>query len=246
MVRRFDPRPLPAEVLDRILHSATRAPSAGFSQGLDLLVLEGPEAVRGFWRATADPRFARPYSTAEPPVIVLVLSDKQAYLDRYGAPDKAGLGMDAEEGWPVPYWDMDAAMAVMLMLLTAVDEGVGAWFRRVPRAGASWRLGVPEGAAGRAWHLLAGGRRQPRPAGHAPPPVDRLSTGAAGALTPGRRGGATRGGRLIPGPSKEEICPRCGSGGPGTSGWRGRPSGTTPVRVVELGDVVVTRGNFRW
>jgi nitroreductase len=83
MVRRFDPRPLPAEVLDRILHSATRAPSAGFSQGLDLLVLEGPEAVRGFWRATADPRFATPYSTAEPPVIVLVLSDKQAYLDRY-------------------------------------------------------------------------------------------------------------------------------------------------------------------
>ena len=128
MVRRFDPRPLPAEVLDRILHSATRGPSAGFSQGLDLLVLEGPEAVRGFWQATADPRFAKPYSTAEPPAIVLVLSDKQAYLDRYGEPDKAGLGMDVEEGWPVPYWDLDAAMAAMLMLLTATDEGVGAWW----------------------------------------------------------------------------------------------------------------------
>ena len=57
MVRRFDPRPLPAGVLDRILESATHAPSAGFSQGLDLVVLEGPEAVAGFWRATADPRF---------------------------------------------------------------------------------------------------------------------------------------------------------------------------------------------
>ena len=128
MVRRFDPRPLPAGVLDRILHSATRAPSAGFSQGLDLLVLEGGDAVRSFWRATANPRFERPYSTAEPPAIVLVLSDKQAYLDRYAAPDKAGLGMDVEAGWPVPYWDMDAAMAVMLMLLTAVDEGVGGWY----------------------------------------------------------------------------------------------------------------------
>jgi len=128
MVRRFDPRPLPAETLERILRSATRAPSAGFSQGLDLLVLEGPEAVRGFWRATTDPRFGKPYSTAEPPVIVLVLADKQAYLDRYAAPDKAGLGMDVEAGWPVPYWDMDAAMAVMLMLLTAVDEAVGAWW----------------------------------------------------------------------------------------------------------------------
>jgi nitroreductase len=128
MVRRFDPRPLPAESLERILRSATRAPSAGFSQGLDLLVLEGPEAVRGFWRATTDPRFGKPYSTAEPPVIVLVLADKQAYLDRYAAADKAGLGMDVEAGWPAPYWDMDAAMAVMLMLLTAVDEGVGAWW----------------------------------------------------------------------------------------------------------------------
>jgi nitroreductase len=147
MVRRFEPRPLPDEVLDRILHSATRAPSAGFSQGLDLLVLEGREAVRGFWRATADPRFATPYSTAEPPVIVLVLSDKQAYLDRYAAPDKAGLGMDTEAGWPVPYWDMDAAMAVMLMLLTAVDEGVGAWYFGVFHgAGALLAdLGVPEG-----------------------------------------------------------------------------------------------------
>ena len=55
MVRRFDPRPLPAGVLDRILESATHAPSAGFSQGLDLVVLEGPEAVAGFWQATADP-----------------------------------------------------------------------------------------------------------------------------------------------------------------------------------------------
>ena len=147
MVRRFDPRPLPAEVLDRILHSATRAPSAGFSQGLDLLVLEGPEAVSRFWRATADPRFDKPYSTAEPPAIVLVLSDRQAYLDRYAAPDKAGLGMDTEEGWPVPYWDMDAAMAVMLMLLTAVDEGVGAWWFGVFHgAEALLRdLGVPEG-----------------------------------------------------------------------------------------------------
>jgi nitroreductase len=147
MVRRFDPRPLPAETLERILRSATRAPSAGFSQGLDLLVLEGPEAVRGFWRATTDPRFGKPYSTAEPPVIVLVLADKQAYLDRYAAPDKAGLGMDVEAGWPVPYWDMDAAMAVMLMLLTAVDEGVGAWWFGVfSGAEALLRdLGVPAG-----------------------------------------------------------------------------------------------------
>jgi nitroreductase len=147
MVRRFDPAPLPPAVLERILHSATRAPSAGFSQGLDLVVLEGPEAVGDFWRVTTDPRFGKPYSTAEPPVVVLVLSDPQAYLDRYGQPDKAGLGMDTEAGWPVPYWDMDAAMAVMLMLLTAVDEGVGAWWFGVFHGAEALLadLGVPEG-----------------------------------------------------------------------------------------------------
>jgi nitroreductase len=147
MVRRFDPGPLPDGVLERILHSATRAPSAGFSQGLDLVVLEGQEAVQGFWQATTDPRFGKPYSTATPPVIVLVLSDPQAYLDRYGEPDKAGLGMDTEAGWPVPYWDMDAAMAVMLMLLTAVDEGVGAWWFGVFSGAEALLgdLGVPPG-----------------------------------------------------------------------------------------------------
>ena len=147
MVRRFDPRPLPAEVLGRMLESALHAPSAGFSQGLDLVVLEGPEAVGGFWLATADPRFGRPYSSAEPAAIVLVLSDKQAYLDRYAEPDKAGLGMEVESGWPLPYWDLDAAMAAMLLLLAAVDEGVGAWFFGVFHGAEALlrHLGVPPG-----------------------------------------------------------------------------------------------------
>jgi nitroreductase len=38
------------------------------------------------------------------------------------------LGMEVEEGWPVHYWDLDTAMAVMVMLLAAVDEGLGAWY----------------------------------------------------------------------------------------------------------------------
>ena len=55
--------------------------------------------------------------------------------------------MDAEEGWPVPYWDMDAAMAVMLMLLTATDEGVGAWYFGVFHGAEALlrELGVPAG-----------------------------------------------------------------------------------------------------
>jgi nitroreductase len=61
-------------------------------------------------------------------VVAVALPDKQAYLDRYAEPDKAGLGLDAEGAWPVAYWDLDAAMAAMLLLLAAVDAGLGGWF----------------------------------------------------------------------------------------------------------------------
>jgi nitroreductase len=30
--------------------------------------------------------------------------------------------------WPVPYWDIDTGMAALLILLTAVDQGLGACF----------------------------------------------------------------------------------------------------------------------
>ena len=41
MVRAYDPdRPVPTEVVDRLLEHAVRSPSAGFSQGWDFLVLE--------------------------------------------------------------------------------------------------------------------------------------------------------------------------------------------------------------
>ncbi|MBA2428064.1 MAG: nitroreductase family protein [Actinobacteria bacterium] len=127
MVREFSAEPVQSEVLDRVLEAGLHAPSAGFAQGLELIVLEGAEQLSEFWRIT-DPRGRKHSNDRPPPVVVVPLTDKSAYLKRYAEPDKQGLGMDVEEGWPVPYWDLDAAMSVMLMLLAAVDEGLGAWF----------------------------------------------------------------------------------------------------------------------
>ena len=147
MVREFTAAPVPAAALDRILASALRAPSAGFSQGLELVVLERPEERAEFWRIT-DPRGRKlGRGDAGPPVVVVPMADRTAYLRRYAEPDKRGLGLDVEEGWPVAYWELDAAMAVMLMLLTAVDEGLGAWFFGIFRGESAlleW-LGAPEG-----------------------------------------------------------------------------------------------------
>ncbi|HZN42605.1 MAG TPA: nitroreductase family protein [Actinomycetota bacterium] len=130
MVRRFAQRPVPPEVIDRILDTGRRAPSAGFSQGLELLVLDTPETVATFWETTRDPRFGWDEEDVAngPTVLILPLPDARRYLDRYSQPDKIDFGMDEEANWPVRFWEIDAAMASMLILLAAVDEGLGAWF----------------------------------------------------------------------------------------------------------------------
>lgn len=150
MVRAYDPgRPVPAEVLDRILDHATRAPSAGFSQGWDFVVLQTPAERELFWHTTADggepDAWLRGLTTA--PVLILCLSDKGAYLDRYAEPDKGFT--DRDEGrWSMPYWHVDTGMAALLMLLTALDEGLGSCFFGVPtpRHGAVLEVfGIPPG-----------------------------------------------------------------------------------------------------
>jgi nitroreductase len=82
------------------------------------------------------------------PVLIIPLADPQAYVERYGEPDKAstGLGRSAE-AWPVPYWLIDTAMSSMLMLLGAVDEGLGALFFGIfdHEAALLAQLGVPTG-----------------------------------------------------------------------------------------------------
>ena len=137
MVRNFTDEPVAAAVRDRILANAVRAPSAGFSQGWAFLVLDRQDDRDRFWAATG----GRPEPGREPdswlagmrraPLLVVALSCKQAYLDRYAEPDKGWTDKD-EARWPVPYWDIDAGMAALLMLLTVVDEGLGGCFFGIP------------------------------------------------------------------------------------------------------------------
>jgi nitroreductase len=150
MVRNYDPdRPVPEDVRDRILEHAIRAPSAGFSQGWGFLVLERAEDRERFWRAaTPVTDVWRQWleNMRNAPLIIVSHSNKSAYLDRYAQPDKGWTDRD-ESRWPVPYWHIDTGMASLLMLLTAVDEGLGACFfgippERIPTYRAEF--GVPE------------------------------------------------------------------------------------------------------
>jgi nitroreductase len=133
MVRSFESRPLPREVIERLVRNAQRAPSAGFSQGWAFLVLEGAEQTRPYWDAVGPTEVDafRWQHLFDAPLLIVCLSNKRAYLERYAEPDK-GWTDRSEARWPAPYWDIDTGMAALLILLTAVDAGLGALFFGVP------------------------------------------------------------------------------------------------------------------
>ena len=149
MVRRYDPDCRPDRpTVDRLLDLARRAPSAGASQGWHFLVLDDARDHDDFWAATADagPADAWLAGMRTAPVLVLVFSDRAAYERRYRQDDKRPA-VRLEDRWPVPYWHVDAGMAALLILLGAVDEGLGACFFGVPpdRVDAvRHRFGVPD------------------------------------------------------------------------------------------------------
>lgn len=136
MVRNFRADPVAPETVDRLCDLARRAPSAGNTQGVDFVVLEGAAQTARFWDVTLPaerrPSFRWP-GLLDAPVLILPMAHAAAYVERYAEPDKAASGLgEGAERWPVPYWDVDAGMAALLMLLTAVDEGLGACFFGIP------------------------------------------------------------------------------------------------------------------
>ena len=64
------------------------------------------------------------------PALVAVCTREEDYHERYRQPDKLDDGEEIE--WPVPYWYVDAGAAAMLILLAAIDEGLGAGVFGVP------------------------------------------------------------------------------------------------------------------
>jgi nitroreductase len=102
MVRRYSADPVPDDVLERILWAGRRAPSAGFSQGLDLLVIRGREQLKRFWMLTAPGANAEEQLREGPTVLILPLPDRETYLQRYSMPDKEPAGMQTADSWPVP------------------------------------------------------------------------------------------------------------------------------------------------
>ncbi len=187
MVRDYDPdRPVPPEVRERLLEHALRAPSAGFTQGWAFLVLEDAADRELFWLVTTTAGAPDGWLTRmrRAPLLVVPLSSKAAYLERYAEPDKGWTDRD-EARWPVPYWDVDAGMAALLVLLTAVDEGLGACFFGVPAERVeAFRAGVGVPATHRPGAVVAGG--EPRTGGPPSPCLRRGRRGVGDVVHRGR------------------------------------------------------------
>lgn len=125
-------RPVPVDLLERVTGAALRVPSAGFTQGVSLLRLTTAEQRATYWEAAAPARKS-PWLTGmrTAPVLVTVWTSRMAYLDRYAEPDKGWT--DRNPGrWSAPYWFVDGGMAVLAMLLSATDAGLGACFFGIP------------------------------------------------------------------------------------------------------------------
>jgi nitroreductase len=130
MVRNFEDRPVPPEVIARIIDLSRHAPSAGFTQGQSFIVVTQPETKTKVAELCGEKFYVEggfdPF-ISKAPVLLIPCTSEAAYHRRYQEPDKARAD-GSEIEWPVPYWFMDIGCAVMVVLLAAVDEGLAAGY----------------------------------------------------------------------------------------------------------------------
>lgn len=131
MRRVYASAPVDSQWLNATLDLAANVPSAGNAQGLDWLVLTDPIDVAKYWSITLgerSPSFTH-QGLIEAPVLVIAVANPGAYVARYQERDKAATGLGSQvESWPVPYWFVDAGMAIQTLLLAVEEANMSACF----------------------------------------------------------------------------------------------------------------------
>jgi nitroreductase len=147
MVRNYLPDPVERAVLERIVEAGRRAPSAGFSQGQSFIIVTDQASRAAIALLANEDEYVGagfdPWISRAPAHIVVCVSEAD-YHRRYREPDKLSPdGIEIE--WPVPYWWVDAGASLMLILLTAVNEGLACGFLGVHSIpGLQDLLGIPQ------------------------------------------------------------------------------------------------------
>lgn len=110
MIRSYKSEPVPEEKIQRLLQYAVRAPSAGNLQPWEFVVVKSPEA-----RAKLTQAATNQTSVATAPVTIVTCADIQRMGSEYG-----GRGSF--------FSLVDTSFASLLILLGAVEQGLGACF----------------------------------------------------------------------------------------------------------------------
>ena len=116
-IRKYEPQPVPAEVIDRLLAATLTAPSARNTRSTHLLVIDRPELIGRMAEM-------RDYGSAflkSAPLAILVLGDTTA----------------------CDLWQVNAAISATLLQLACTDEGLGSCWVHV--AGRPRRKEAPDG-----------------------------------------------------------------------------------------------------
>ena len=157
-VRHYRPDPVPDDVLARLLGAARLAPSSGNRQPWKFVVVRDPatrERLAGvcqFRRTTGELRVQR--FIAEAPVVVVACGSEREANVFYKAGGELSIApgahlattrtsaVTAEQGTLLA----DLSAALSLLMLAAVDEGLGTcWVMGVDEAAIRAMLGIPEG-----------------------------------------------------------------------------------------------------
>jgi FMN reductase [NAD(P)H] len=137
MVRNYTSEAVDRAALDRIASSMLRIPSAGFTQGVSVVVVTDAERRAAIAELAGEEHYVaagfEPWISKAPAHIAVCVSEAD-YRRRYAEPDKGSVA-EAEQDWTVPYWWVDGGAAMMLGLLAAVDEGLAAGFLGVHSVG---------------------------------------------------------------------------------------------------------------
>ena len=110
MIRAYKSDLVPEEKIQRLLKYAVRAPSAGNLQPWEFIVVKSPETRAKLAKAAFDQT-----SVASAPVIIVTCADIQRAGSQYGTRGAF-------------YSLVDTAFASLLILLGAVEQGLGACF----------------------------------------------------------------------------------------------------------------------
>ena len=131
--RRYDPTPIPRDVIERCLEAARLAPSACNSQPWTFVVVDDPElrprlAAAAFGGVYAMNRFA-----ADAPALVVVITERSRYAARLGGQFRG-----------VQYSLIDLGIAGEHFILQAAEEGLGTcWLGWFNEKAVKHTLGLP-------------------------------------------------------------------------------------------------------